>query len=58
MLDFGQKICDVARPEDVVDRIVDTVAQYKPDSDESGIWKQIRIQLDSALLSLSGPRVI
>ena len=58
VIDFGQKICDVERSEDVVDRIVDAVAQYKPDSDESGIWKQMRTQLDSSLFTLSGLRAI
>ena len=56
LVEFGKKICDVERSADVVNRIVDVVAQFEPNRDESGVWKRIRTHLDSALLSLRGPR--
>jgi serine/threonine-protein kinase HipA len=54
LLEFGHKICVVEHPGHVVERIVDAIAQYKPDSDDSDIWKQMRNQIDRAILTLTG----
>lgn len=52
MIEFGKKICGVEHPGNVIDHIVDTVAQYKPENDESGIWQKMRAQIEPALFML------
>ena len=46
LIEFGQKTCHVDHPTRAIDRIVDAVAQYKPESDDSGIWRKMREQFD------------
>ncbi len=46
LIEFGQKTCHVDHPALAIDRIVDSVAQYKPESDDSGIWRKMREQFD------------
>ena len=52
LIQFGQKHCHVERASSVLDRIVDAVAQYKPEDSESGIWRQMRAQIETGLQSL------
>lgn len=41
---FGRQHCAVDRPALVLERVLDTVASYVPDHDDSGIWRRIREQ--------------
>ena len=51
LLHFGQRHCHVDQAERVVDRIVDAVSQYKPEDSDSGIWQQMRDQIEIGLQS-------
>jgi serine/threonine-protein kinase HipA len=42
LCDFGRTHCLIDRPARVIDRTLDVVASYIPDSDDSGIWARIR----------------
>ena len=55
LIAFGKKICGVEQPTQVIDRIINAVAQYKPD-DDSGIWHKMRAEIEQALFMLSGSR--
>ncbi len=47
------------RPEGIdlnylaIDRITDAATEYRPDSDESGMWKKMKGEMDSAAWSLA-----
>jgi len=54
LIEFGKKICDVEQPAHVIDRVIDAAAQYKPEDDDSGIWRKMREQIEPALFMLRG----
>lgn len=49
---FGREHCRVDAPGDVIDRVVTMAAEYRPDSDESGMWKKMKVKIDEAARSL------
>jgi len=53
---FGLNICRVNDPEAVIDRITNAATEYRPDSDESGMWKKMKEEIDSAAWSLARNR--
>lgn len=53
LIQFGLKHCHVERAASVVDRIVDAVSQYKPEDTDSGMWRQMREQIEIGLHSIS-----
>lgn len=52
LIAFGRKHCHVERPESAMDRIVDAVAQYKPEEDDSDMWQKMREQVDVGLFAI------
>ena len=52
LIEFGRQACRIEHAALIIDRTLDAVAEYTPESDDSGIWKQVREQIDSALQTL------
>jgi serine/threonine-protein kinase HipA len=52
LIQFGQEHCHVEQAASVLDRIVDTASQYKPEDDNSGMWRKMREQLEAGLQSI------
>ena len=52
LIEFGLKHCHVEHAESVVDRIVATTSQYKPENIDSGMWLQMRDQIELGLQSI------
>ena len=52
LIQFGQKHCHVEQASSVLDRIVDAVAQYTPEESGSGMWWQMRSQIETGLQSI------
>ena len=46
LIEFGQKTCHVDHPALAIDRIVEAVAEYKPEHGDSEIWHKMREQFD------------
>ena len=46
---FGRMHCHVHDAAEVVDRIIAAATDYRPDDDESGMWRQMREAVESAL---------
>ena len=53
LIQFGQKHCHVEHAARVVDRILDAVSQYKSEDADSGMWRQMREQIEMGLHSIS-----
>ena len=53
LIEFGRKHCHVEQAEDVLNRITDATAQYKPEGSGSEMWKQMREQIDMGMQSVS-----
>lgn len=53
LVSFGRNICRVDDPEAVIDRIANAATEYRPASDESGMWKKMKREIDSAARSLA-----
>lgn len=58
LIAFGQVHCDVDQPAHVIDRVLDAVAQYRPNDDDSGIWRRMRQHMEPALSMLASPPVV
>ena len=56
LCEFGRVHCGVDHPEPVLDRTLQAVTSYVPDSDDSGIWRRIRDQVAQQALALHSPR--
>jgi serine/threonine-protein kinase HipA len=52
LIEFGLKHCHVENAESVVDRIVAATSQYKPENIDSGMWLQMRDQIELGLQSI------
>ena len=50
---FGRDHCRVNDPEVVIDRIANAATEYRPASDESGMWKKMKRDIDSAARSIA-----
>lgn len=53
---FGRQACRVQDPDAVIDRIVGGATDYRPDSDESGMWGKMKGEIDAAARSLAASR--
>ncbi len=53
LAEFGRDACRVHDADATIDRIVGVAAGYQPKSDESGIWKGMKVEIDSAARSLA-----
>ena len=53
LVSFGRNSCRVDDPEAVIDRIADAATEYRPGWDESGMWKKMKAEIDSAACSLA-----
>ena len=52
LIQFGQKHCHVEQAARVLDRIADAAYQYKPEESGSGIWQQMRDQIETGVQSI------
>ena len=52
LIQFGLKHCHVERAASALDHIVDAVSQYKPEDSDSGMWRQMRGQIETGLQSM------
>ncbi len=53
LVEFGRDTCRVHDADGTIDRIVGAANGYTPGSDESGIWKKMKVEIDSAARSLA-----
>jgi serine/threonine-protein kinase HipA len=53
LVSFGRDTCRVNDPEAEIDRIVDAAMEYRPESDDSGVWKMMKKEIDAAAGTLS-----
>ena len=49
---FGRESCRVHDPDAVIDRIIGGATGYRPESDESGMWKKMKGEIDLAARNL------
>ena len=52
LIRFGVNQCHVEQAANVLDRIVDAVAQYTPEESGSEMWRQMRGQIETGLQSI------
>ena len=52
LIQFGLKHCHVEKAASVLDRIMDAASQYKPEDSDSGMWRQMRDQIETGLQSM------
>ncbi len=52
LIQFGLEHCHVEHAGRIVDRIVDATSHYKPEDDESGMWRQMSQQIETGLQSI------
>jgi len=55
--EFGRVHCNVDDAATVIDRIAAAAMDYRPDDDESGMWQQMRREIESGLSALA-PKTI
>jgi serine/threonine-protein kinase HipA len=53
---FGAASCNVARPERVIDEVVERALEFTPDDRKSKIWRAIRKQMEAAVQALAATR--
>ena len=53
LVSFGRDVCRVNDPETVIDRIGNAATEYRPEFDESGMWKKMKGEIDSAARGLA-----
>lgn len=52
LIKFGLEHCHVEHAGRIVDRIVDATSQYKPEEDDSGMWRQMSQQIETGFKSI------
>jgi serine/threonine-protein kinase HipA len=57
LAEFGRFHCHVDDAATVIDQIVAAAMDYRPDDDESGMWQQMRDEVESGLSALA-PKTI
>ena len=52
LIQFGLKHCHVEQAASILDRIIDAASQYKPEDGDSGMWRQMRGQIETGLQAI------
>ena len=52
LIQFGLRHCHIEQAASILDRIVDAASQYKPEDNGSGMWRQMRNQIETGLQSI------
>lgn len=50
LIRFGREVCRVAKPDDVIDSIIEAAASYRPEIRVSQIWTSMKKKIDAAVL--------
>ena len=50
---FGRDVCRVHDPEMVIDRTLNAAMEYRPDADESGMWKLMKAEINTTAHALA-----
>lgn len=55
LIEFGKAHCQLDRPQEIIDRIVDVVRSYVPDIAPGPIWARMHPEMEKGAISISAP---